>query len=283
MDKIVSQLLLIICMPVLLLLYTLAIGLALPVNLLLYCCAIAFLVHWVIAIPSLIAKTEFYFDLTGSLATLSMLAFLLLNANLSYRAILLLVLCAVWTIRLGGFLFYRIHKYKVDKRFNALKQSYLSFAITWQLSAVWTFLTILAAITAIVSPLQKPLALLDYVFVIFWFVSFCIETFADMQKLKFKKHSGDLPFITTGLWRYSRHPNYFGEISLWFFVSFLALPNLFSWLYLSLISPIFVWLLLTKISGVNLLEAANDKKYGHLYEYKEYKKNTPILCPKIWF
>lgn len=281
MDTTLKRLFILICLPVLMFLYALAIGFALPVNLLLYCLATTFLVHWVIGLPSLIAKTEFYFDLTGSLATLSMLTYLLFNANLSQRAILLLVLCAIWTIRLGSFLFYRIHKYKIDRRFNTLKQSYLSFAITWQLSAVWTFLTILAAITAIVSPLQKPLVLLDYIFVIFWFISFFIETIADMQKLKFKKHGGDLPFITTGLWRYSRHPNYFGEISLWFFVAFLALPNLFSWLYLSLISPIFVLLLLTKISGINLLESANDKKYGHLPEYREYKKHTPVLFPKI--
>jgi steroid 5-alpha reductase family enzyme len=86
-------------------------------------------------------------------------------------------------------------------------------------------------------------------------------------------------FISIGLWSVSRHPNYFGEILLWIGMAVIAYPTLQGWQHISLISPIFIYFLLTKISGVNLLEQHADNKWGGKEDYEEYKRNTPILIP----
>ena len=88
-----------------------------------------------------------------------------------------------------------------------------------------------------------------------WVLGFGIEVIADRQKRQFRQENGSAQFIQSGLWRYSRHPNYFGEITLWLGVLTLALPTVQGWAYLCIFSPIFVAYLLTKISGVPMLEA----------------------------
>ena len=179
--------LIIVGLPLALIAFTYILQTPLESNIIMYCLFITFIVHWLIGIPSVIARTEHFFDLTGSLAVLSMLGFLYYTTHtLSSRASILLILCAIWTIRLGSFLFYRIKLQKIDKRFNELKMSYLSFLITWHLSAVWTFLTIICAICAIVSPYQQMLSFIDYILVVFWVMAFLIEFISDFQKLKFK-------------------------------------------------------------------------------------------------
>ena len=85
----------------------------------------------------------------------------------------------------------------------------------------------------------------------------------------------------SGLWKYSRHPNYFGEITLWTGIAVIALNTLSGLEYITLISPVFVYILLTRMSGVNMLERIADERYGHLEEYKKYKENTPVLFLKL--
>ena len=269
-----------ISIPLILFGFTLATQQDSPHNILVECLFISFVVHWFFGLQSIFLCTEKFFDLTGSIAVLSMLYYALQHVlNLGNRAILLLAFCAIWTIRLGAFLFIRIMLHKVDRRFNDIKKSPLSFIITWHLSATWTFLTIVAALCAITSSQQQPLFIIDMIFILMWLLGFFCEFFADLQKFRFKKKKSDLPFINSGLWSYSRHPNYLGEIVMWFAIAGLALPNLYSWSLLSLISPFFVSILLIKISGINLLEENNDKKFGHLHAYKVYKETTPILFP----
>ena len=89
-------------------------------------------------------------------------------------------------------------------------------------------------------------------------------------------------FISSGLWSISRHPNYFGEIILWIGIFIISLPSLEGFEYLTVISPLFVFVLLNKISGINLLEKKADETWGDLDEYKNYKKSTPELIPKFW-
>jgi steroid 5-alpha reductase family enzyme len=107
------------------------------------------------------------------------------------------------------------------------------------------------------------------------------DRIADRQKSAFKAQPENKDkFITSGLWSWSRHPNYFGEIVLWFGVTIIALPVLQGWQWVTLISPIFIVILLTKISGVNLLEARADEKWGGQKDYETYKAKTPVLIPK---
>ena len=89
-------------------------------------------------------------------------------------------------------------------------------------------------------------------------------------------------FISTGLWSRSRHPNYFGEITLWSGVSVIAFTSLNGIGYVALVSPLFVYMLLSKGSGIPLLEKSADKKWGQDVAYQDYKKNTPVLFPKLF-
>jgi steroid 5-alpha reductase family enzyme len=109
-------------------------------------------------------------------------------------------------------------------------------------------------------------------------LGFSTEIVADNQKSKFRSFPENRDkFITTGLWAKSRHPNYFGEIVLWAGIAVMSFSSLEGWQYLTLISPIFTYILLVYVSGVRMLEARADKKWGHDEDYKKYKSNTPVL------
>ncbi len=115
-----------------------------------------------------------------------------------------------------------------------------------------------------------------------WAAGFAVEVVADSQKSSFRAdpaHRGH--FIPTGLWARSRHPNYFGEIVLWVGVAVIALPVLEGWQWVGLISPVFVALLILRVSGVPLLEAKADAKWGGQPDYEAYKRATPVLVPRL--
>ena len=104
---------------------------------------------------------------------------------------------------------------------------------------------------------------------------------ADSQKSHFRANPANKDeFIRTGLWAWSRHPNYFGEIALWIGITVAALPALSGWQYVTLISPIFVLILIGRVSGVPLLEAKADRKWGGREDYEQYKASTPVLVPR---
>jgi steroid 5-alpha reductase family enzyme len=129
---------------------------------------------------------------------------------------------------------------------------------------------------------HRPLGIWGLVGGLIWLFGFAIEAIADNQKTAFRKDPANKgKFISTGLWSRSRHPNYFGEIILWIGVMLIAVPVLQGWQWIALISPIFVTLLLTKVSGIPMLETRADEKWGGQTDYEAYKKNTPILIPKL--
>ena len=196
--------------------------------------------------------------------------------------ILLAIICLLWTTRLGLFLLLRIHIHKKDSRFDSIKRQPLSFMIAWEMSATWTVVTTLSATAAMTSMTQAPLSPVDIGLLCGWLVAWLTEAVADWQKYQFKQHKQKTPFICTGLWAYCRYPNYLSEMLMWILVACISLPNLTGTLYMSLISPCFVAVLLTNISGINLQEAANEKRFGKLKSYQKYKKDTPLLIPKIF-
>ena len=244
---------------------------------------LAFVIQWLVFIPAYFMQTEKYFDITGSITYISItLAALFFSADADARSMLLAVLVVIWAVRLGTFLFGRIQKAGKDDRFDEIKPSFVRFLNVWTIQGLWVTFTAAAALVAITSTHRKELDLFAVIGFLVWILGFGFEVVADSQKGRFNadpKNKGK--FIQTGLWSRSRHPNYFGEIVLWLGVAIIALPVLQGWQWVAMISPIFVTLLLTRVSGVPLLEKKSDAKWGGQKDYEEYKKNTPVLIPKL--
>jgi len=243
--------------------------------------SIGFILHWLIFIPSYIYQTEHYFDLIGSISYISIVlfTFLALN-NLDIRSILIGLLIMIWAVRLGSFLFNRVKRDGKDNRFTVMKTKFWWFLFTWTLGGLWVFITMAAGLAAMTSAKVIPLGWYALIGIVLWLEGFIVEVVADHQKTRFrsKKENRD-KFINEGLWSLSRHPNYYGEITLWFGIAFIAFPVLQGWQLLTLISPIFVYILLTRISGVTMLERRADKKWGDDPEYQLYKETTSSLIP----
>lgn len=246
------------------------------------CALVAFGINWVVFVPSWIARTETYYDLTGSITYLSTVAVAAsLGDELDARAAIVALMVAVWAARLGSFLFARIKRSGGDGRFDRLKERPLLFLQAWTLQGLWVLLTLAAALVVIVGPERESFGVFGVVGAIVWAVGFAIEATADAQKTAFKRDpANDGRFITTGVWAWSRHPNYFGEITLWVGVAIIALPVLSGWTWVALVSPVFVTLLLTRVSGVPLLERRADKRWGGEPDYEAYKAATPVLIPR---
>ena len=196
------------------------------------------------------------------------------------RSYLLLGIILVWAVRLGSFLFMRIRAAGEDRRFREIKPSFARFLLTWTIQGLWVSFSVAAGLAAITSTVRVGLDAFAVIGLIVWLIGFGIEVIADRQKSAFNATPANKgKFINTGLWSWSRHPNYFGEIVLWIGVAIIALPVLRGWQWATLISPIFIILLLTRISGVPLLEKRADEKWGGQPEYEAYKAGTSVLVP----
>lgn len=247
------------------------------------CAVVAFAVNWLAFIPSAIAQKDTYYDTVGALTYLSVIGYSTFQAApLDTRAIVVAFMVGVWTIRLGSFLFMRIHAAGgADERFEKIKKNPPRFLVAWTLQAVWVIFTASAALVIITSQSTAPLGLFFWAGAAIWVIGFAFEVIADNQKRQFKKDPANKgKFIKSGLWAWSQHPNYFGEITLWTGILVMAIPLLSGWSWLAVISPIFVYLLLTRISGVNLLDGIGKDRWGDDPAYQEYRKNTPVLFPR---
>lgn len=246
------------------------------------CALLAYAINWLVFIPSNRMKTEHYFDLTGSATYLTAVAVaVLFSSDLDARAVIAAVMVAVWALRLGSFLFRRVRRDGRDGRFDEIKVDPLRFFMTWTLQGLWVLLTVAAALAIITSLERKEIGWVAIVGIAIWTAGFVIEVVADRQKSTFKQDSANAGrFITTGLWSWSRHPNYFGEIVLWIGMAIMAVPILAGWRWVVLISPIFVILLLTRVSGIPMLEARAEKRWGDDEEFQAYTRDTSVLIPR---
>ncbi|UCG41081.1 MAG: DUF1295 domain-containing protein [Acidimicrobiia bacterium] len=244
--------------------------------------ALAFAVNWVAFIPANAAKTEHFYDLTGSITYLSVtIVALLLSDAPDLRAWIVAAMVVVWAVRLGSFLFRRVRKDGGDGRFDQIKLDPLRFFMTWTIQGLWVLFTAAAALAVITSGDRADLGWVAFVGIAVWVVGFVVEVVADRQKSAFRADPANKgKFIATGLWAWSRHPNYFGEITLWLGIAIIALPLLDGWRWVVLISPVFVWALITRVSGVPMLERRADEKWGGDEDYEAYKASTPVLMLK---
>jgi steroid 5-alpha reductase family enzyme len=243
---------------------------------------LSFIFHWLLFIPAFIFKTEKFYDLTGSLSYITIILYVLISSNdgiSNFGSIILSCLIIIWTLRLGTFLFLRIKKAGEDKRFREIKKSFSWFFMAFTVSGMWVSICALCALTGISNGIE--LNVVTHVGILLFVIGFVLEIIADTQKSNFRKNNDNKDkFITTGLWKYSRHPNYLGEIILWIGVAIISYSSLELNQLFTLVSPIFTYLLLVYVSGINLLEKSGQKKWGSLNEYKEYKRKTPRL---FWF
>lgn len=246
------------------------------------CGVLAYAINWAVFVPSNLAKTEHYFDLTGSVTYVTVAAVaLLLSEDLDARAVIVGAMVFVWALRLGWFLFRRVRRDGRDGRFDDIKVDPLRFFMTWTLQGLWVLLTVACALAIITGLEREPIGWVAIVGIAVWVFGFGVEVVADRQKSAFKRDpANDGRFITSGLWAWSRHPNYFGEIVLWTGIAIIALPVLSGWRWVTLISPVFVTLLLTRVSGIPMLEARAEKRWGDEEDFKRYTANTPVLIPR---
>jgi len=234
-------------------------------------------------------NTEHFYDLTGSVSFIGAIAVAAwLTQPLSTQSILLAAMVVIWALRLGSFLFLRVKEVGEDQRFRQIKISKARFAVVWTLQGLWVSLTSCAALTAVL--VNKPIAAVTplaavvlCVGAVIWLIGFSTEVVADRQKAAFRRDPiNQGKFIRTGLWARSRHPNYWGEMVLWVGVAVTASPALEGAQWLVWVSPVFVYLLLTRLSGIPTLVRRAEQTWGADSDYQHYVQNTPRLLPKVF-
>ncbi len=254
------------------------------ISLVYYLWAWIFAIQIIVFIPSFIFRTEHYYDLTGGITYISTVVMALILKN-SYQGIDLISLLLgsmviIWATRLSSFLFLRVKKSGEDVRFKKIKHSFSWFLMTFMLQGMWVFMCIFPALI-VISSFNSEINNYAIVGSIVWLLGFLFEIIADNQKSNFNKfNKGE--FISNGLWSITRHPNYFGEFILWLGITIASLGYIDNYKYVLLLTPIFVYLLLTRVSGVNLLEEIGEKRWGNSKEYQKYKEKTPLFFPKLF-
>jgi steroid 5-alpha reductase family enzyme len=246
------------------------------------CGALAFAVNWAAFVPAAIKRTEHFYDLTGGITYITVtLVAVFLSGPLDPRSAIVAGMVLFWSVRLASFLFMRISRAGKDSRFDTIKQEPLRFLLAWTLQGLWVLLTAACALAVITGGSREPLGVIGFAGIAVWTAGIVIEIVADNQKSAFRADPANKgKFINTGLWAWSRHPNYFGEIVLWTGMAIIAVPVLEGWQWATLISPVFVYFLLTRVSGVPMLEASADERWGGQDDYEAYKQNTPVLVMK---
>ena len=242
--------------------------------------AVIFAVQWLAFAAAYALRTESFFDLTGAATYIGVtIMAVLLSPAADARTVLLAVLVVVWAARLGTFLVRRIRRAGRDARFDELKNSFARFLAVWTIQGLWITLTAGAALAAIAGA-RKELDACAFIGLAIWVAGFAIEVTADLQKSRFRSNPANKGrFISSGLWSWSRHPNYFGEIVLWLGVALVAEKALQGWQLVTLVSPVFVALLLVRVSGIPILERRADEKWGGQPDYEAHKRRTSLLIP----
>ena len=243
----------------------------------------AFGIQWLAFIPARLFETERFYDLTGSITYIAVtLAAISAATAPSGAQWLIAIMIFLWAGRLGSFLFRRIHAAGGDQRFDHIKMSSSRFFVAWTLQGAWVVMTSCAALTAMLSAEQAAVGAIYVIGAVMWVAGFAIEVIADQQKSRFRADpANDGRFINVGLWARSRHPNYFGEILLWAGIAVMAIPYLSGTQWVVMLSPLFVYALLTRISGIPTLVRRGQELWGDDPAYQAYAANTPRLLPRL--
>jgi len=236
-------------------------------------------IQMVLFIPAFFFRTDKLTDLSYGL-TFIILAWIVFLKNIyAPLKLLLVIMITLWGLRLAGYLFIRILKTRKDKRFDGIRESFSRFFSFWILQGVSVWIILLAALIFLNNtPIYSTLTLIG---IIIWIIGISIEATADQQKRAFSsKAENKGKWISSGLWKYSRHPNYFGEITCWvgiYLLTFSSLPGIYK--LIALASPLYIAFILIFVTGLPKLEKYADEKWGTNKDYQAYKKRTSILVP----
>ena len=220
-------------------------------------------------------------DLAYSLSFILLTAFLFVTQRAYHGTQILLAACIVaWGVRLGGYLFFRILHIKRDARFDGIRENPLRFAVFWAVQAFSVWLIMLPSTLYLSSGATPRWSPLTWIGVAIWMTGLAVETVADIQKYRFRMdQANEGRWIQHGLWRYSRHPNFFGEALCWWGLFVLVIPGLEGWSWLAAVGPVFITLLLLFGTGVPTVERRSEAKYGQDPAFRSYKRNTSIFVP----
>lgn len=249
--------------------------------------ALALAINWLVfAVHALPNDSEKFFDATGSVTYLS-LALCSVATHFQgmsgLRQIVNPAMMTVWCVRLGSFLLSRIMRDGKDSRFDEIKKSGIRFLGIWTIQSIWCFLVASPVLVVVTSETcATGPSMLDFLGWCVWVLAFACEVVADQQKKAFRDDASNKgKFITTGLWSLSRHPNYFGEITMWIGICISSSSCFQGAHWIAWLSPVTTSILLMKVSGVPMLEAAGEKRWGSDPAYQWYMKHTPCIVPAL--
>jgi len=240
-------------------------------------------VGWLV---SALVQTDKLYDVTGALSFL----FCVLCARLaggaesraSGRAVASAWMLGLWAARLGAFLFLRVLR-SPDERLQRFVNDPVLLLLPFAFQTLWVFLGALPVLCVHSWGAPLPLSLLEQLLLAAWAACAALQALADEQKRAFRaERANKARFITSGLWRYSRHPNYFFQIcASWLLAAFClrSLAAVSRAGYLVCLSPALETYLILRVSGVPLLERAGRKKWGDDWSYKSYLAATSQLVP----
>lgn len=246
------------------------------------CAILCIAIQWIVFIPSALFATGSFFDIAGSGSFFIVSSYsLFAGGTYHVRQMFVTLFTLIWSVRLGSFLYQRVQRAGKDSRFDEIKHNLPRFFNMWTIQGLFSFLTALPVfvLNSIEEDQEFP-QWNDYLGMVLACVGFAFEVIADNQKTAFKLDpANDGKWIETGLWSLSRHPNYFGEICIWVGIFCICSSVLSDWQWLCIESPIFVAFLLTKVSGIPLLEARAQHTWGNNPDYMSYVSETPVLIP----
>ncbi len=226
-------------------------------------------------------KTDKLTDISYVLSFIFLTWFLVWkNKNLDQIQLIIAIAISIWAIRLGTYLFIRILDMKKDKRFDGIRENFIKFAGFWILQAITVWIVMLPSIIVLGSKENPPMNAITILGLFIYLIGLSVETIADWQKFNFKKKKENRDkWINSGIWKYARHPNYFGEMLVWWGIFITCLNYLEGIEFLTIIGPIFISLMLRFVSGVPTIEKRYEEKFGDNKEYRKYKENTRLLIP----
>lgn len=191
--------------------------------------------------------------------------------------LLICLLILVWALRLGTFLFVRIHKMGRDDRFDQIRINPVSFFGFWVMQGLTCAVLCIPVFVIYLS--EGGLSFYPYIGIAISLFGLVFETVADQQKFSFKQKFPN-QFIQTGLWKHLRHPNYTGELLFWIGVFIISLPT--AWWYLSILSPLWIAMILTKFSGIPPLEKKWKSRLENDEKFQAYWERSWSLFPYIY-